>query len=296
MNLRHLRYFVAVGEELHFRRAAERMCIAQPALSIQIKALENYLGGQLILRNNHHVELTEAGLLFLVQARRILADIDDVTRMTRRALKGEVGFLRMAYSGNVAETGILTKVTRAFRERYPEVEISAIELDPASQVEALLKGTIQVSLMATCFKTLPLQLKATTLGMWPLRLVLPDNHPLLQKNSILIDDIRHEPFVVYAAHEGDDGTEAIRYVTGFTPVVSHRVTAAVMVTALVGAGLGLGLLPESMAISAMKKGVVFRALDGVEAQMDISLVTLSALREPVTLQFSEAINTVFSLK
>lgn len=139
MDLRHLRYFVAVAEELHFRRAAERMCIAQPALSIQIKALENYLGGQLILRNNRRVELTDAGQLFLGQARRILEDIDDVTRMTRRALKGEVGHLTLAYSGNAAETGILAKVTRAFRERYPEVEISAIELDPPSQVEALLK-------------------------------------------------------------------------------------------------------------------------------------------------------------
>lgn len=295
MDLRHLRYFVAVGEELHFRRAAERVHIAQPALSIQIKALEDYLGGTLIQRNNRRVELTEAGRHFLDQARSILRQIDDATLSTRRALRGETGFLRVAYSGNAAETGTLARAVRAFRQRFADVEVSVIEMDPLSQLDALLHGDIQAALMTTLSKTLPAGVTVMRLGAWPLRLVLPDNHLLADKPRIHIDDIRHQPFVVYAAHEGDDGTSVFRHVVGFTPIVAHRVTSAVMVTALVGAGLGLGMLPESMEQSALPAGSVLRPIAGIETQMDVSLATLAATQDPVTQQFISIIKAEFAL-
>ncbi|MCL2895043.1 LysR family transcriptional regulator [Brenneria tiliae] len=295
MDLRHLRYFVAVGEELHFRRAAERVHIAQPALSIQIKALEEYLGGTLILRNNRRVELTEAGRHFLDQARSILRQIDDATRSTRRALRGETGFLRIAYSGNAAETGTLARAVRAFRQRFADVEVSVMEMDPPSQLDALLRGDIQAALMTTLSKTLPPGITVMRLGAWPLRLVLPDNHLLAQKQRIRIDDIRHEPFVVYATHEGDDGTSVFRHVAGFTPVVAHRVTSAIMVTALVGAGLGLGMLPESMEKSALQAGSVLRPIAGIETAMDVSLATLEATPDPVTRQFISTTKATFAL-
>lgn len=290
-----MRYFVAVGEELHFRRAAERVHIAQPALSIQIKALEDYLGGPLMLRNSRRVELTEAGRLFLDQARSILRQIDDTTRSTQRALRGETGFLRVAYSGNAAETGTLARAMRAFRQRFADVEVSLMEMDPPTQLDALLHGDIQAALMATLSQALPSRVTVMELGAWPLRLVLPDNHTLLHKQRICIADIRYEPFVVYATHEGDDGTSVFRLAAGFTPIVAHRVTTAIMVTALVGAGLGLGMLPASMEKSAIPAGSVLLPIDGIETKMDISLVTIEATQDPVTRQFISTTKAEFAL-
>ncbi|HHD7473845.1 TPA: LysR substrate-binding domain-containing protein [Klebsiella oxytoca] len=282
MDLRHLRYFVAVAEELHFRRAAERLYVAQSALSIQIKTLEDHLGGKLLTRNNRRVELTDAGRLFLEQARRILAQVDDSTQLVRRALVGEVGLLRLSYSGSAAASGILAKVTRAFRQYSLDVEICAQEMHPISQMEALLSGEIHASLMPTLAVDVPQDLKVTRLGVWPLRLALPDNHPLLLKRHIRVSDIEREPFIVCAASAGDDGTAIFRRTLGFSPVIAHHVPVVMMVTALVGAGLGLGVLPECMAIAAKQAGAVLRPISNVNISTDISLVTLAVCREPVT--------------
>ncbi|WP_052364905.1 LysR substrate-binding domain-containing protein [Halotalea alkalilenta] len=287
MDLRRLRYFVAVAEELHFRRAAERVHIAQPALSVQIKALEEELGGCLIVRSNRRVELTEAGRLLLEQSRQILAQVDAAAGLTRRALRGEAGVLRLTYSGNAAESGMLARCLRAFRRRHADVEIQAMEMDPASQQEALLSGRVHAALTTTLARTLPPQLMVQRLGAWPLRLALPDDHPLAQRRQIRIADVVHQPFVVYATHGDDDGTSVLRQVAGFDPVVAHRVGTAVMVTALVGAGLGLGLLPASMETVAAHAGAVLRPLASVKADMDVSLVVLSGVREPVATRLLE---------
>lgn len=295
MDLRQLRYFVAVAEELHFRRAAERVHIAQPALSVQIKALEDHLGGKLIARSNRHVELTDAGHLFLEQARRILTQVDDATQLVRRALAGEVGLLRLSYSGSAAESGILARVTRAFRQYSLDVEINAQEMHPMSQMDALLSGDIHASLMPTLAVDVPPELKVTRLGVWPLRLALPDNHPLLLKRHIRVSDIEREPFVVCAASTGDDGTAVFRRAVGFDPIVAHRVPVVMMVTALVGAGLGLGVLPECMEVAANQAGAVLRPIRGVDIETDISLVTLAVPREPVTQRLLSITETAFGL-
>ncbi|MFE8048667.1 LysR family transcriptional regulator [Brenneria goodwinii] len=295
MDLRQLRYFVAVAEELHFRRAAERVHIAQPALSVQIKALEDHLGGKLISRNNRHVELTDAGRLFLEQARRILAQVDDATQLVRRALVGQLGLLRLSYSGSAAESGILAKVTRAFRQHSLDVEICAQEMHPISQMEALLRGGIHASLMPTLAVDVPRELKVTRLGVWPLRLALPDNHPLLLKRRIRVSDIGREPFVVCAANSADDGTAVFRRAVGFEPIVAHRVPVVMMITALVGAGLGLGVLPESMAVAANQAGAVLRPISGLDIETDISLVTLALPREPVTQRLLSITKAAFEL-
>ncbi|MEC5343552.1 LysR substrate-binding domain-containing protein [Brenneria populi] len=296
MDLKHLRYFVAVGEELHFRRAAERLHIAQPALSVQIKALEAYLGGKLIARNNRRVELTDTGHLFLKQARQILNQVDSLTRLTRRALMGEIGLLRLAYSGSAAETGILAKVTRSFQRRAADVEIRAAEMHPRLQLAALTNGDIHAALMPTLSLTLPAQLQALKLGEWPLRLALPNNHPLLDKKQIHIADIEQESFVVCAAHDRDDGTSIFRHALGFIPAIGQRVATVNMVIALVGAGLGLGLLPASMASAAKQAGAVLKPVSKVNVKPDLSLVTLRNPQDPVTRQLLAVAQAEFAAR
>src|SRR2546426_5569509 len=143
MELRHLRYFVAVAEELHFGRAAKRLGISQPPLSQQIRALEDQLGVELLRRTRRNVRMTSAGEVFLQAARRILRGVEDSVEVTRRAARGEVGTLNVGYAPGV-EIEILPRVLRAFARRYPAVDLRLSPLHSREQLEALRQKAIDV--------------------------------------------------------------------------------------------------------------------------------------------------------
>ena len=144
MDLRHLRYFVAVAEEGHFGRAAERLHIVQPALSMQIRALEDEMGGALFTRTTRRVELTEAGRLLVVEARRTLAQAERAKEIVQTSLRGEIGTIRLGFVGNAVLTGRLMTDLRAFHARYPSAIIDLHEKPPHSQSEAVLSGELDV--------------------------------------------------------------------------------------------------------------------------------------------------------
>ena len=146
MELRHLRYFVAVAEELHFRRAAERLHMSQPPLSQQIRALEEEVGATLLLRNQRRVELTAAGAAFLVRAREILAAVEDAAREARRVQRGEVGRLAVGFVGS-AMYSFVPELLRAFREQCPDIALRLHELGTTEQLRQLEDGRLDVGFL-----------------------------------------------------------------------------------------------------------------------------------------------------
>src|SRR5262245_26825869 len=193
MELRHLRYFVVVAEELHFRRAAERLHMSQPPLSQQIRALEAEVGATLLLRNQRKVELTAAGAAFLERAREILAAVEDAALEARRVQRGEVGRLAIGFVGS-AMYSFVPDLLRAFRERYPDIQLRLQELGTSEQLRQLENGRLDVGFMRTP-STRP-ELRAETVLEERVVAALPDAHPLAARARLRLTDLEGQPLVL----------------------------------------------------------------------------------------------------
>ncbi|MBV9229224.1 MAG: LysR family transcriptional regulator, partial [Chloroflexi bacterium] len=193
MELRHLHYFIAVAEELHFGKAAERLQMAQPPLSQQIRQLEDELGVQLFYRTKRHVQLTEAGHVFLQEARQTLIQAEQAIVAARRAGRGELGRLAIGFVGS-ATSDILPTLIRGFQERYPEVELLLRELTTAQQVRALQDGRIHVGILRPPVHDDTLRIE--TLFKEPLIVALPERHPLSSQVQLPIEALAREHFIL----------------------------------------------------------------------------------------------------
>lgn len=273
MDLRHLRYFLAVAEEGHFGRAAQRLHIVQSALSMQIRALEEELGGPLFVRTSRRVELTEAGRLLRGEAERTLAQAEHAQRTVQRALRGEMGTVRIGFAGNAVFSGRLMSDVRAFHAAYPEAEVVLRELAPYLQVEAIQAGQLDIGYAPShggqivddslCFERI---------GTWPLLVAMPDSHPLVDARPLQVSMLGAEPLIVYAAHGADENMlGGLRRALGREPKV-HRTSSTLSVLALVAAGMGVALVPEPL-LQVHIPGVAYRRLDGMEPQADLLLVS-----------------------
>jgi DNA-binding transcriptional LysR family regulator len=243
MELRHLTYFIAVAEELHFGRAATRLFIAQPPLSQQIQRLEKELGVTLFLRTKRHVELTEAGRIFLEEARRTVAQAERTVAAAQRAQRGEVGRLAIGFVGS-ATYSVLPGVLRRFRQRYAEVELSLQELTTAQQVEAIRAHHLDVG-----FVRPPLydpDLATLTLLVEEFVLALPQTHRLAGKTAVSLSAMAEEPFILYPRHLGPglyDPVVSACQQAGFSPHVVQEATQMHTILSLVAIGLGVALVP-----------------------------------------------------
>lgn len=272
MDIRHLRYFVCLAEELHFGRAAEKLHIAQPALSIQIKNLEAFLGGALFERNKRTVTLTDAGKSILCKAREVLSDMDGFIDYADRLFQGRAGFINISYSGLAAYSAIMGDALSSFRQQYPDIEIALEEHDPHAQLHSLLAGTTHVAFMTTIGRAIPAGLHAEFITAYPLRFILPAGHPLADQAEIDNADLAQEPFVVYGSPGDSGATAVIQRVCGFTPVISHRATSPLLLPSLVSAGLGIALIPSAFDSIAQERGTIIRPLPDAAPQMDISFL------------------------
>lgn len=280
MELRLIRYFIAVAEELHFGRAAERLRIAQPALSIQIKGLESSLGGKLFHREKRKVTLTDAGKLFLDEARATLAQAEKAEAMARLAMRGGIGKLEIGYSDEAAYSGILGDVLQRLKKECPAIFVSVHEMNPATQVMALKQRDIHAGFMTTLPVSLPDNFSSIPLQSWPLCAVLPAGHRLAARERVAVEDLRGEPFIVYAG-SADDGTSLPRLVLGERPIIAHATNNALMATALVGACQGVALLPSLFSFSCETTQTVFRPLENSGLHMDCSFIWRSSEEEPL---------------
>ena len=193
MELRHLRYFVVVAEELHFRRAAERLHMSQPPLSQQIRALEEEVGATLLLRNQRRVELTAAGVVFLERARQILADVEDAARQARRVQRGEVGRLAVGFVGS-AMYSFVPDLLRRFGEHAPDVTLRLHEMGTTEQLRQLEDGRLDVGFLRAA-RSRP-ELKIEIVAEEPVIVALPDLHPLAAKPRLTLADLEGQPLIL----------------------------------------------------------------------------------------------------
>jgi len=267
MELRHLRYFVAVAEELSFTRAAERLHIGQPPLSQQIQALEHEIGARLFERNKRRVLLTEAGRLFLADARRVLALSDQAKETARRAHLGEAGELRVGFTFSTPFTPLFAKVVRRYRQRYPDVLLTFHEVATQPQLTRIEARELDVGFVRPASMPLPRSVALTMLRRDPLRLVLPAGSPLARKKTITVKDLAGSAFVVFPK---DAGTGIYHQIfdlcraAGFTPDIAMEAGEPSTIIGLVAAGCGISLLPSSFEGIHMD-GVVYRPLADPDA-------------------------------
>jgi DNA-binding transcriptional LysR family regulator len=274
MELRQLRYFVAVAEELHFGHAAQRLRIAQPALSRQIQALEKDLLVQLLFRNRRRVQITPAGQVFLERARLILARADEAILAAQRAGGGVSGTLNLGFVGS-ATYDVLPGVLREFLQAAPHVDLTLSEMTVHAQIEALTEKRIDIGLLRLPPKIEGLVFR--TIAREPLYVSLPSSHHLAQLPTLRMSALAEEPFVLYPDHPHPSWTEFVVGLcqqAGFRPRVVQRTVEIQTTLSLVAAGIGVSIVPKCIG-NLRRKDVVFRRLVGVRAHTEL----LAAYRE-----------------
>ena len=260
MELRHLRYFVAVAEERHFGRAAARLHIAQPPLSHQIRRFEAELGEPLLYRTTRSVELAPAGEVLLERAREILAAVDSAVEDARRAARGEYGRLAIGFTGS-STYEMLPALAAALREQLPGVALDLRgELLTPAQVTQLSDGTLDLGLLRPPVHRRDLSIEI--LRSEPLVAVLPETHPLADADAVPLEQLAGEPFVTYPSHFRSvlhDAVEDACAAHGFKPVAAHEVAETATLVSFVAAGLGVSLVPASVCNMSVQ-GAVYRPL------------------------------------
>lgn len=260
MELRHLRYFVTVAEELHFGRAAKKLHISQPPLSMQIRAPEAELGVTLFNRTQRSVALTQAGNALLGEARDILARVDQAVLMTRRVSRGEIGELAIGFI-SVADYNVLPVVLREFRRAFPLVNLTLRESTTDAQIRDLLAGRIDVGFVLPPINEPSLE--SLPILREPLIAALPDKHPLARKaGKLVLEKLKDAPFILfprpYAPGLYDDVVSCCK-AAGFSPRVEQEAIQMQTIVSLVSAELGVALIPASLT-NLRRMGVTYKEL------------------------------------
>ena len=291
MELRHLRYFIAVAEELHFGRAALSLGISQPPLSQQIQALEEELGARLFERTNRRVELSEAGRLFLDEARQVLAQVDKAADVARRAQLGELGELKIGFTASAPFTSSIPQAIFAFRQTYPAVHLALNEMTSQDVVACLEDRSILVGIMRPL--PLPDSLTAVELLRDPLIAIMRADHPLAdsREEGLWLSALANEPFVFFPRTYGS-GLHAqllsLARAAGFSPLITQEAGEVMTIIGLVAAGLGVTVLPASYQRMRIE-GVVYRTLLDPGASSSIWLAQRKDERSPMARAFVELV-------
>jgi DNA-binding transcriptional LysR family regulator len=273
MELRHLRYFIVAAEEENFHRAAQRLHIAQSALSRQIKDLEDELDVQLFERNQRRVRLSEAGRMYLEEVRRILADLQQVNRRTQRFAQGELGALRISLHNAVVRYPVVSQTLQAFRVARPDVELTLSQMYSPEQLGALRERQIDAAFVLYIRDQAERELDHIGIGSDQFVLAMPRSHALAQRKRIILEDLRNEPFLwmnrginphVYdrlmnACLEG-----------GLSPNIVQHVLSQEVIPNLVSMGMGLGFVLSYTRHRGAK--VVFREVQDLKIPLQLDLL------------------------
>jgi len=289
MELRHLRYFVTVAEELHFGRAAARLHMAQPPLSRQIQLLENELGFSLFERSRRRVELTPAGSALLNGARHVFDMLDAAIHDARNASEGESGSLVVGYPSSLTYSG-LTELLRAFRNRFPAVAITLRELPPAEQIDALKTGNLDVGFVRSSLDD-P-SLVSERVRSEALMVVLPDDHPLCARRVIPLSALAREPFVMFPRARGPayfDQLMGLCRAAGFTPRIVQEAPQLDIIS-MVAAGFGISIMPSSMR-NFRRPGLAFRPISGAP-QVELLIVWRQRNLSPALHKFLDLVRVL----
>ena len=259
MELRHLRYFVAVAEELHFGHAAKRLHMTQPPLSQQIQALEDELGVQLLARTKRKVELTPAGAMFLDEARLTLQQADRAQRIAIEAARGIRGRVRVGFVTS-ASFSILPSVVRRFRRENALIDLELFEMTPSQQLHALEHKEIDIGILRPPVDDTCLQID--TVLEEPLVLALPSDHRMADQKTVELKSLAEEAFVLFPRQHGPGIYDVIMkacHDVGFTPQVSYSPDKMQTLLTYVASGLGISLVPQSLS-GFHRDSIVYRPI------------------------------------
>ena len=273
MELRHLRYFVAVAEELHFARAARRLKMAQPPLSRQIKQLEAELKVRLFSRAERNVQLTDAGALFLPHARETLMQAERAALVVQRAARGELGLLNIATPSSMPFMGILPAMLRAYRQSHPHVQLVLQEMGIARQLAGLCNGELDIGFIRLPVTHFPNEIAAHKILKEKIYVALHEDHPLAGGDRIQLSSLADVPFIMYPYDLGGgfyDITMNLCRKAGFAPRIEQEAKTVPMAVSLAAAGLGLALVPGCIR-QVHTPGAVYRELQDADATTELAI-------------------------
>ena len=266
-----MKYFIAVAEELHFGHAAERLNMAQPPLSQQIKKLEEELGVLLLKRTKRKVELTPAGKLFLDEARLTLQQAERAQRIAVEAEQGLRGRLRIGFVTSACYS-ILPILIRRFRQENPLIDLEMIEMNPSQQIEAMEAGTIDAGLLRPPVG--PSCMLVKTLFEEPIVVALPSDHRKAAEPSIDLTELAEDAFVLFPRHHGPGIYDVVMktcHEAGFTPNVSYAPNEMQTLLTYVASGLGVALVPQSLFVFHPGE-IVYRPLRGAGVGVELAMI------------------------
>jgi DNA-binding transcriptional LysR family regulator len=273
MELRHIRYFLAVAEEQNFTRAAKKVGIGQPPLSQQIRALEHELGTPLFHRLSRGAQLTSAGKTFLPEARSLVQQAERAKHMAQLGAKGQVGQLRVGFTSSAIFRPIVPAIVRAFHQHHPEVELSLTESDTTHLLQLLGDNKLDVIFIRPGRRN-PEQVNIFRFKDESSMAVLPSTHPLAKRRTIRLSALSKEPLIIFPRTAGaslfDEIIEACRR-SGFDPVIAHEAPQISSAPNLVSAGLGVSIVPASIAAQIQVKGVVYLPIVGESPAFGLAL-------------------------
>ena len=261
MELRTLRYFSVIAEEMHFGRAAKRLHISQPPLSRQMMNLEEELDVALFDRSKRGVQLTPAGSLFLSEARKVISAVDAATTVARRAGRGEMGQLTVGFF--VAATyAVLPRVLRHFRQHSTDVNLVLKDMELPKVLEGLIEGEIDVGFLRPPITDR--RISVEVLLREPFVAVIPDGHKFIRRRQLHLRDFADEQFVMFAPKWSVTYAQIVNacYAIGFQPRIVQEARRAETVIGLVSSGTGVALMPSTAQLLAMP-GVSFRKVGGL---------------------------------
>jgi DNA-binding transcriptional LysR family regulator len=270
MGPRQLNSFIALAEELHFGRAAKRVNLSQPALSLQIKSIEDELQVKLFARNRRTTELTQAGQVFVIEAREILLRTEQAINTVRRAALGQVGTLRIGFISTAAAI-ITPKLVKRFRDQYSNVEIELRNVLTRDQLIQLDERKLDVGFLRLPLVT-PSNIRTRVIHREPFVLLLPATHPLVERKNLTLSDCQNEDFVMYTRKMAPGFHDLIMnllYSNGLTPHVVQEASEMYTLISLVATGLGIAIAPASIALHLVDN-VVIRELTK-EPQSEIAI-------------------------
>ena len=271
MELRHLRYFIAVAEELNFTRAAEKLHIAQPPLSQQIQHLEAELGFQLFRRTKRTVHLTAAGQVFFEEAGKILQQVDRAIQLGRQTSRGELGQLTIGFVSSSAHN-VVPAILQAFRIRCPAVKLELHELTTNEQLQRLRFGQIDIG-----FVRPPVEedgINSEIVFREPLIVALPETHPAADRAQVELRQLSTEPFILFPRSQAPglyDLIVSLCQQAGFSPIAAQEAIQMQTIVSLVAADMGVAIVPASMQ-NFQRSGVVYKALPESTCIVAISLI------------------------
>ncbi|MET0617042.1 MAG: LysR family transcriptional regulator [Luteibacter sp.] len=295
MDLRQIRYFLVLANELNFTRAAGRLHISQPPLTRQIQQLEASMGVVLFERTTRGVALTPAGAVFLEEARKIVALTDQATNKTRLAHQGQLGRLDIGVFGS-AILNVIPTLLIELRKTHPDIVISLQNTTKIQQVEAVREKRLDIGFNRVFPEVEDLVVE--TVMMESLYVAMHKDHELVRRRTLAVRDLNNQPLILFPNNVRPtfaDNVVSLFRDEGLTPNVVHEVEDVMTCIALVSAGLGMAVVPES-AVNLQLPGVRYHPLRSAEAKVDLSCVYRADNASPALMVFLDIVRKVRSRK